>query len=402
MLLENEFVSGTYKKILAEIAATALEKADIHFNEEVVFFDTHSDLWNNSSPSTTIHTRNGLQNTYDDVIITTPLGWLKRHKHDAFPSDSPLPFRLQEAVDNVSYGRLEKVYITFSKAFWQQDVPSTATSSGFSNSEPFTNILTPAEESSTSTSPSMPSPSPQSNSPTSNSTTSSSSASSSSKYDSSPWTYPTFTHFLEPDYILHPPQTLWNQSLVNLAAFPDSTAHPTLLFYLYGDCATHVVNLFKDLSVSNLPHSPYYNALNSFFESYYSHLPNYNPSFPDCTPTAFLATKWQLDPFAGNGSYTNFQIELENGDKDIEVMREGMGEEKGLWLAGEHTAPFIALGTTTGAYWSGEGVARRIVALYDTLKIAEEVVSDEVEEQTLKKVPNFEKRDGENVNALAL
>ena len=38
----------------------------------------------------------------------------------------------------------------------------------------------------------------------------------------------------------------------------------------------------------------------------------------------------------------------------------GMGESEGLWLAGEHTAPFVALGTTTGAYWSGEGVARRI------------------------------------------
>lgn len=30
-------------------------------------------------------------------------------------------------------------------------------------------------------------------------------------------------------------------------------------------------------------------------------------------------------------------------------------------MAGEHTAPFVALGTVTGAYWSGEGVARRIV-----------------------------------------
>jgi hypothetical protein len=41
-------------------------------------------------------------------------------------------------------------------------------------------------------------------------------------------------------------------------------------------------------------------------------------------------------------------------------MRTGVPAE-GVWLAGEHTAPFVALGTVTGAYWSGVGVARRIV-----------------------------------------
>lgn len=42
-----------------------------------------------------------------------------------------------------------------------------------------------------------------------------------------------------------------------------------------------------------------------------------------------------------------------------------------MWFAGEHTAPFIALGTTTGAYWSGEGVARRIVRAYQALEDGE-------------------------------
>lgn len=41
-------------------------------------------------------------------------------------------------------------------------------------------------------------------------------------------------------------------------------------------------------------------------------------------------------------------------------MRKGM-PEKGVWIAGEHTAPFVALGTATGAYWSGEKVALRIL-----------------------------------------
>lgn len=50
-------------------------------------------------------------------------------------------------------------------------------------------------------------------------------------------------------------------------------------------------------------------------------------------------------------------------DGDIEALRAGM-PERGVWLAGEHTAPFVALGTVTGAWWSGDGVARRIVAAY--------------------------------------
>lgn len=76
-----------------------------------------------------------------------------------------------------------------------------------------------------------------------------------------------------------------------------------------------------------------------------------------------MGTTWVNDELAGNGSYTNFQVGLKEGDEDVKVLREGL-HERGLWFAGEHTAPFIALGTTTGAYWSGEGVGRRIAEAY--------------------------------------
>jgi len=80
-------------------------------------------------------------------------------------------------------------------------------------------------------------------------------------------------------------------------------------------------------------------------------------------PTGALATAWAKDELAGYGSYSNFQTGLERGDEDIECMREGLPERR-VWLAGEHTAPFKALGTVTGAYWAGEGVARRIAEVY--------------------------------------
>ncbi len=363
---ENAFVAGTYQKILAYVAATALADADIRLNEEVVFFNARHDPQSTLPPMTTIRTRSGTQQTYDEVVLTAPLGWLKRHKYDAFPSDCPLPSRLLQAIDNISYSRLEKVYITFPMAFWQQDTVSAA-----SHSE---------------------------DSP--NSRLSSSSASSAK---SSTSTYPSFTHFSTPNYAPHPPDIAWNQTLVNLAALPDTNSHPTLLFYLYGPCATHLVNLLKDIPVSTSPSSPYHQTLRTFFEPYYSRLPNYDILSPSCTPSAFLATNWQLDPFAGNGAYTNIQVGLENGDRDIEVMREGVGEDRRLWLAGEHTAPFIALGTTTGGYWSGEGVARRIVKLYDALEVSEEVVAarERDREEMKKEVLSVEERDVANANANA-
>ena len=48
-------------------------------------------------------------------------------------------------------------------------------------------------------------------------------------------------------------------------------------------------------------------------------------------------------------------------DDDIRALRAGV-PERGVWLAGEHTAPFVALGTLTGAYWSGEAVGTRVLA----------------------------------------
>lgn len=101
----------------------------------------------------------------------------------------------------------------------------------------------------------------------------------------------------------------------------------------------------------------------SFFKPYFSRLPHYSEASSDCQPTGVLATNWLQDELAGYGSYSNFQVGLEEGDDDIKVMRQGLPEQ-GLWLAGEHTAPFVALGTATGAYWSGESAGKRISEAY--------------------------------------
>ena len=43
---------------------------------------------------------------FDDVVLTAPLGWLKKNP-GVF--DPPLPSRLTDAIANISYGCLEKV-----------------------------------------------------------------------------------------------------------------------------------------------------------------------------------------------------------------------------------------------------------------------------------------------------
>lgn len=222
-----------------------------------------------------------------------------------------------KAISHISYGRLEKVYITFPTAYWH-DTSAAGAYSSF------------------------------------------------------------FTHFLHPTYAKEQNPDGWNVECASLAVLPNETAHPTLLFYLHGPCAERVTSLINGLD----PSSPeYFDRLKRFFEPYYSRLPNYSASSKDCDPKAVLATNWQNDEFAGYGSYTNFQVahgeEQILLDRDIETLRYG-APERNLWFAGEHTAPFVALGTVTGAYWSGEAVAKRLLHAYGMVDDAEHEIKLEV------------------------
>lgn len=151
----------------------------------------------------------------------------------------------------------------------------------------------------------------------------------------------------------------WTHEIVELASLTPSTSHPTLLFYTYGVQSQHITSTVRSLATKEKRDDFLY----SFFRPYYSRLPHFSEGDPRCRPTGCLATDWLHDDLAGNGSYGNFQVGLRDGDGDIRAMREGVPAQ-GVWLAGEHTAPFVALGTVTGAYWSGESVGRRIAGVH--------------------------------------
>lgn len=296
-IIENLFCAGTYEKILSAIAKPAVEGASFKYKTIVNKVQSSSD---ETGGALKAHTESGETLEFDEVVFTAPLGWLKQHP-DTF--DPPLPARLAQAIKDIGYGCLEKVYISFPKAFWH-------------SSEPEKDMRG-------------------------------------------------FVQLLAPNYALDSNPNRWNQEIVELASFAPSDSHPTLLFYTYGDQSK-----FLTSEVAKLPSKEKKDAfLYEWFRPYYSRLSHYDANSADCQPVACYATDWLHDDLAGNGSYSNFQVGLEEGDRDIEMMREGL-PDRGLWFAGEHTAPFVALGTVTGAYWSGESVGKRIVQAYGKGKVA--------------------------------
>ncbi|KAH7068103.1 hypothetical protein BKA63DRAFT_106292 [Paraphoma chrysanthemicola] len=320
---ENLFVAETYHKILQKIAEPAL-KAKIKFGHKVTKVISKE---SEAIPRVTIEIEGEESETFDEVIVTAPLGWLKRNMKAFEPE---VPVRLKQGIEAIGYGHLDKVYINFPTAFWNESGPPPSTAPPSSANTSIPNVTA-------TTAPVHQHPSDSAVNPAH---------------------YPGFTHWLSPTYAPDTNPHKWQQEAVNLAALPGPAAHPTLLFYIFGPTSLHIASL-----LTNNPASKHQALLTEFFQPYFSRLPNYSAADPAHQPKHILATNWASDELAGFGSYSNFQTGLDRGSEDIEVMRRGM-PERGVWLAGEHTAPFVALGTVTGAWWAGEGVARRILRAY--------------------------------------
>lgn len=346
---ENLFVAETYHKVLDRIAEPALKGAEVKFQHKVKKLVSNG---TEEEPRVVVEIDGKDSITFDEVVVTAPLGWLKRN-NDAFVPE--LSNRLKQAISSIGYGHLDKVsmrssincfqypyhsqvYITFPSAFWNE--PTSLSTIDASTSIPHNHSVPNV----TATTAPLHQP-PSGAEPTVN-----------------PAHYPGFTHWTQPTYAHATNPSEWAQEAMNLAALPAPTAHPTLLFYTYGHTSLHLASLLKQYP-SPVSDPVAQALLATFFHPYFSRLPNYDASNSSHQPSSILATAWANDELAGYGSYANFQVGLERGAEDVEVMRKGV-PERGVWLAGEHTAPFVALGTVTGAWWAGEGVARRIVRAY--------------------------------------
>ncbi|KAK0667051.1 hypothetical protein QBC41DRAFT_324751 [Cercophora samala] len=293
---EEMFVASNYSAILDLAAKPAVTQADIRLNTRVVNIkSTAPDKEGEERDLVTITTDAGDLLSFNEVVVTTPLGYLKQNHATLFTPE--LPQRLVSAIDNISLSQLEKVFITFPTPFWK-------------------NNLNGGDE------------------------------------------FPSYTNWLSPLYPTTTNPSSWPQEIWDLSSFAAPNNHPTILFYLYGDCSRHIVNLIHDK-----PQHDKHQLLQQFFEPYYSLLPGYNVQDPNCVPKAILATEWLKDELNGYASYCNFQVGVEEADKDVLAIREGC-VERGLWFCGEHAAPFEECGTVAGAYLSGESVGKRIAELY--------------------------------------
>jgi hypothetical protein len=99
---ENPFCAGTYSKVSEVISEPVRKGADIKLNQTVTKISGRA----NELGTVSVETKDGSKLEFDEVLVTTPLGWLKKHL-DAF--EPPVPERLQKAVESLGYGNLDKV-----------------------------------------------------------------------------------------------------------------------------------------------------------------------------------------------------------------------------------------------------------------------------------------------------
>lgn len=99
---ENLFVAETYHKVLKKIAEPAL-KADVRFAHKVkkIISKTEDD---GLKVIVEVEGRASLE--FDEVVMTAPLGWLKRNMHAFEPE---IPKRLKQGIEAIGYGNLDKV-----------------------------------------------------------------------------------------------------------------------------------------------------------------------------------------------------------------------------------------------------------------------------------------------------
>lgn len=101
---DEYFVNTSLKTILDAVAAVPLAGADVHLSTKVVGIASYGGQ-GAGRPRVTVETDAGTTHDFDEVVVTLPLGCLKRGKEIFTP---PLTPSLTAAIDAISVGHLEK------------------------------------------------------------------------------------------------------------------------------------------------------------------------------------------------------------------------------------------------------------------------------------------------------
>ena len=101
LCLDDCFIPTNYRKIMTRVAALPLAQAYVQFQTMM----TSVEAQEGETHNVCLTTSDGKEQYFDDVVITVPLGWLKKHKNTIVD----LTPRIESAIDSMSFGRLEKV-----------------------------------------------------------------------------------------------------------------------------------------------------------------------------------------------------------------------------------------------------------------------------------------------------
>jgi hypothetical protein len=118
---ENLFVADTYQKVLEKIAEPAL-KADVKFGHKVTKLVSHK---TGNDSRVTVELEGKDNETFDEVVMTAPLGWLKRNMAAFEPQ---IPKRLKEGIEAIGYGNLDKVSFVMASNLERLLIKSRSTS----------------------------------------------------------------------------------------------------------------------------------------------------------------------------------------------------------------------------------------------------------------------------------
>ena len=99
-------MTSSFEAILAKIAEIPLKRATIQFNTRAASFKSLLD--SHSSSKVEVGIRDGEAQIFDEVVVTTPLGWLKSNKNAFEPR---IDDELLISIDAISIGHLEKVTV---------------------------------------------------------------------------------------------------------------------------------------------------------------------------------------------------------------------------------------------------------------------------------------------------
>ena len=122
-------ITGGYRHLVHELAKS-LSDSEVLLNQSVTHIsvpprDVHGDGSGRASDGASVVVETSQGQTFEGshVIVTVPLGVLKA---GTITFDPPLPAAKKDAIQRIGFGSVEKVTMTFTKAFWRRD-PEKAT-----------------------------------------------------------------------------------------------------------------------------------------------------------------------------------------------------------------------------------------------------------------------------------